>query len=254
MPHLAWAVIIVIALLLFYNLYYKHSAWNTYGVNVCPSPQNGISAGCESYYVHRQHHNPEDAAKVLEEVTNRSKSLIDHLKGKYVGSPFVSSGLDPTKNNNIDVIGSSELYNGDDIADDMRAVLTPEYIQERVTQLMNNYDSEKIHEISPLNKEGNTSYTEDKARLVLCLREKEKNLQGENDIHDINTIMFVVLHELSHMMNKEWGHPEGFWVLFKFVLLNATEAGIYEPVDYSLFPIKYCGLLLTYNPIYDPRL
>lgn len=253
MPTLAWALLIIIALMVFYHYYYKHSAWNTYGVRTCASNLVGES-GCESYYVHRQHHNPEDAAKVLEDITVRSKKLINHLKGKYVKSTFVSSGLDPTKNNHIDVVEPSELYNGDDIADDMRAVLTPEYIQERVTQLMNNYDSDEIREISPLNKEGNTSYTEDKARLVLCLRAKEKNLQGNHDIHDTNTIMFVVLHELSHMMNNEWGHPDGFWVLFKFVLLNAVEAGIYEPVNYALYPIKYCGLLLTYNPLFDPRL
>jgi hypothetical protein len=211
-------------------------------------------SGCESYFVHRQHHNPRDAAKVLEQVTNRSKRFIDHLKSKYIGPQFAGAGIDPDKANRIDVIGGSELYNSDDIVSTMHAILTPEYVQERVTQLMNNYDSDKVYEISPLNKEGNTSYTEDKARLVLCLREKEKNLNGEHELHDINTIMFVVLHELSHMMNKEWGHPEGFWVLFKFMLLNAVEADVYQPVNYSLYPIRYCGLLLTYNPIFDPRL
>jgi hypothetical protein len=203
MDKLLWAVVIVILIILFYNFYFKYSAWNTYGVRLCDQNK---PRDCESYYVHREHSDQKEAAKILEEVTNRSKSLISHLVGKYGGSNYYG-GVDPDKNNRIDVIGGTELYRGDDVMEGLHSTLTPEYVQERVTQLMNNYDSDKIYEISPLNKEGNTSYTEDKARLVLCLREKEKNMDGEHDLHDINTIMFVVLHELSHMMNREWGHP-----------------------------------------------
>jgi len=204
--------------------------------------------------VHREHNNPKEAARLMEEITQRSKTLMNHLDDKYVDTP-ASSGIDPYKSNRIDVIAGSEMYDKDDmIVSSLHSILTPEYIQERVNQLIKNYDTDKIYEISPLNKEGNTSYTEDKARLVLCLRKKEKSNSGNHELHDINTVMFVVLHELSHMMNNEWGHPEGFWVLFKFVLLNAIEAGIYTPVNYTLYPIKYCGLLLTYNPVFDNRL
>lgn len=245
-----WIAVIVVLIIVFYNYYFKHSAWNTYGMKVCGSG----SQSCESYYVHREHYNPEEAAKILEQITIRSKKLMSHLDDKYRDT-HVKSSLDPYKSNRIDVVGNSELYDKDDmIVSSMHNMLTPEYIQERVTQLLNNYDTDKIHEISPLNKEGNTSYTEDKARLVLCLRKKEKNETGNHELHDINTVMFVVLHELSHMMNNEWGHPQGFWVLFKFVLLNAVEAGVYDPVNYGIYPIKYCGLLLTYNPIYDAQL
>jgi hypothetical protein len=247
-----WIAVIVVLLILFYNYYFRYSAWNTFGVSLCNN--SGQAGGCESYYVHREHYNPKEAAKLMEEITQRSKTFMKYLDDKYVDT-HSSSGIDPYKSNRIDVIGGSEMYSTDSmVASSMHSLLTPEYIQERVTQLLKNYDTDKIYEISPLNKEGNTSYTENKARLVLCLRKKEANEKGEHELHDINTIMFVVLHELSHMMNNEWGHPDGFWVLFKFVLLNAVEAGVYSPVDYSIHPIKYCGLLLTYNPMFDPKL
>lgn len=245
-----WIAVIIILLILFYNYYFKHSAWNTYGMKLC-----GVgSSTCESYYVHREHYNPEEAAKLMEDITGRSKKLMNHLDDKYIDT-HSGSGIDPYKSNRIDIVAGSEMYDRDDmIVSSMHNILTPEYIQERVTQLLKNYDTDKIHEISPLNKEGNTSYTEDKSRLVLCLRKKEKDDNGNYQLHDINTIMFVVLHELSHMMNNEWGHPEGFWVLFKFVLLNAIEADVYSPVNYAIYPITYCGLLLTYNPVFDKNL
>jgi hypothetical protein len=263
-----WIAVIVVLLILFYNYYFKHSAYNTVGVSACASRAPGApgapsvpGAGCESYYVHREFDNSKDAAKILEEITNRSKKLMSYLDDKYVDASqsHTGAGVDPDKSNRIDVVGGSEMYDRSDMAvkslsSNMHNMLTPEYIQERVTQLIKNYDTEKIYEISPLNKEGNTSYTENKSRLVLCLRKKEKDERGQYALHDINTIMFVVLHELSHMMNDKWGHPEGFWVLFKFVLLNAVESGVYSPINYSLYPIKYCGLLLTYNPVYDEKL
>jgi hypothetical protein len=121
-------------------------------------------------------------------------------------------------------------------------------------QLISNYNSDEIYEISPLNKQGLTSYTENKKVLILCLRRKAADLAGHHPLHDINTMMFVVLHELTHMMNSTWDHHYDFWQLFKFVLENAVEAGVYTPVDYSRAPIVYCGLRLSYNPLYDPRL
>ena len=84
------------------------------------------------------------------------------------------------------------------------------------------------------------------------MRKKE----GKNKLHDINTMMFVVIHELAHIMNNRWGHTKSsnFWELFKFMLINGIEIGIYEPINYAIDPIVYCGLEITYNPIYDTNI
>lgn len=231
------AVALILLLVIFYHCYYKYSHLNTHRIVSCPSNR------CEAYNVHRHHADQREAARIMGEVTSRNAKLIEHLREKYI--PGFNPSMESIKNNHIDVIGSTGIYDGK---------LDNEYLQERVTQLLSKYNSRDIYEISPLNSSGVTSYTQDKETLILCLRKKEKNQSGANELHDINTIMFVVVHELSHMMNDRWGHDVDFWILFKFMLENAVECGVYSPVDYSSHPILYCGLLLTYNPIFDPNL
>ena len=120
-----------------------------------------------------------------------------------------------------------------------------------ITQLIKNYQESDITEISPTNPNGYTSYTEDKTKLVLCLRKKEPLPDGTYPLEDVNMMMFVVIHELTHMMNQTWGHPYEFWVLFRFMLQNAAEAGVYQPIDYGANPRKYCGMKISYNPYFD---
>ena len=72
-----------------------------------------------------------------------------------------------------------------------------------------------------------------------------------NKLIDIETLTFVALHELSHVMTLSVGHKQEFWQNFKFVLENAKAAGIYHPVDYKKQPKEYCGMKINDNPYYD---
>ena len=116
---------------------------------------------------------------------------------------------------------------------------------EQAYLLRKNYEKNNIYEISPNNITGQTSFLRNKSVLVLCLRRKDNG-----QLHDENTIMYVIIHELAHMVNKEWGHEKSFWDKFMFLLQEAVNIGIYEPVDYSKKPIKYCGLTIQYSPLY----
>ena len=119
-------------------------------------------------------------------------------------------------------------------------------MNKRTNQLIRNYDKNALREISPLNISNHTSFTEGKGqRVVLCLR----SVSGE--IHDINTIMFVVLHEMAHVMNEEWGHGEGFWKLFQIVLIDAAECNIYTPINYRKYPQNYCGMVIDQSPLFN---
>ena len=121
----------------------------------------------------------------------------------------------------------------------------PDGADEYVKKL-SRYHNDNIYEISPKNLLNKTSFLRDKKTLILCLRDKDTG-----KLHDENTIFFVILHELSHMMNISWGHDEHFWRIFKFVLLRAVEMGLYEPVDYSIHPIMYCGLKIEFSPLFS---
>ena len=83
-----------------------------------------------------------------------------------------------------------------------------------------------------------TSYTVNKGeRIVFCLRVKLINT-----IHDMNTLMYVVIHELAHIGCPEFGHTPLFREIFKFLLIQSTKIGIYTPIDYRKYPQNYCGM------------
>jgi hypothetical protein len=52
-------------------------------------------------------------------------------------------------------------------------------------------------------------------------------------------------------MTKSEGHKQEFWQNFKFLLENAKNSRIYNPIDYKNEPQDYCGMKITDNPLYD---
>lgn len=115
---------------------------------------------------------------------------------------------------------------------------------ERVRRLKNGFNPNNISETA-----GNSSYTSYSVnkgeKLVLCIRDK-KNV---NNFIDDNTLFFVALHELAHIMTKSIGHTEEFWENFRFVLKEATGMGEYRCVNYDTNPKKYCGIEITNTPL-----
>ena len=63
-----------------------------------------------------------------------------------------------------------------------------------------------------------------------------------------NTILFVALHELSHLMTKTIGHGKDFWNNFRFILKVAIDYDIYKSVDFNNNPKPYCGMEITDTP------
>ena len=79
--------------------------------------------------------------------------------------------------------------------------------------------------------------------IVLCLHDKDGKL-----IQDKNTMKFVLIHELAHIMTVENGHPPIFWKNMGFLLKEANSIGIYDAIDYSKNPVYYCGVLVDKTP------
>jgi predicted metal-dependent hydrolase len=117
---------------------------------------------------------------------------------------------------------------------------------ERVKRLVEGFNPQKISETLPTSKL--TAYSENKGeKIAFCL-----NTTKDGDkLIDINTLTFVALHELSHIMTKSIGHKREFWENFKFILENAKDANIYQPIDYKKNPKKHCGMTINDNPYYD---
>jgi len=116
----------------------------------------------------------------------------------------------------------------------------------RTIRLIEGFNPKKISETLPTSEL--TAYSENKGeKIAFCLNTKKEG----NRLIDINTLTFVALHELSHIMTKSIGHKQEFWQNFKFLLENAKEAGIYTPIDYKKNPKEYCGMKINDNPYYD---
>jgi hypothetical protein len=91
-----------------------------------------------------------------------------------------------------------------------------------------------------------TSYTVNKGdEIAICLRSKKGKL------HDLNLVMYVVLHELAHVVCPEVDHTELFKELFVFLLKIAIKLDIYKEVDYQINPHEYCGLTISENLLND---
>ena len=119
--------------------------------------------------------------------------------------------------------------------------------QENVQRLHTNFNPKKVMETLPTSKF--TAYSENKGEKIAFCLNKEKQ---ENEILiDESTLTFVAIHELSHVMTKTIGHKSEFWQNFKFLLEQAKEANIHNPIDYKAAPREYCGMKIHDNPYYD---
>ena len=116
----------------------------------------------------------------------------------------------------------------------------PEFLP-YIRQFCDRVDNITLTENSP--NGDHTSYTINKGQeIALCLRSKHGYA-----LHDLNLIMYVVLHELSHVACPEIDHTELFKKIFIFFQQIAIKIGIYRQVNYQEDPHEYCGLTITEN-------
>ena len=115
-----------------------------------------------------------------------------------------------------------------------------------VKRLVQNFNPKTIQETLPTSNL--TAYSENKGeKIAFCLNTTKEG----NKLIDLDTLTFVAIHELAHVMTESIGHKPEFWANFKFLLQNAKEAGIYQPIDYKKKPQQYCGMTIKDNPYYD---
>jgi hypothetical protein len=111
----------------------------------------------------------------------------------------------------------------------------------RVALLKKNFRPDKLKE--GVSTPGYTSYSINKGeQIVLCLRNNDK-------LVDINTMLFVVLHEFAHLATESIGHTEEFWDNFRWILEESINIGIYVKQDFKVKSVEYCGMTITSSPL-----
>jgi hypothetical protein len=113
-----------------------------------------------------------------------------------------------------------------------------------IIQFKNKIKNVEIQESS--SKSSNTSYTINKGeQIIFCLRSKKLiNIFNTNAIHDINLIMYVAIHEISHVACPEYHHTPLFNKIFKFFCDEAVKIGLYDKIDFKYNPMEYCGMMI----------
>lgn len=113
-----------------------------------------------------------------------------------------------------------------------------DYIQ-YIDALNNKIKYVVINESSP--NSSYTSYSINKGeQMVFCIRSKTNN-----KIHDINLLMYVALHEMSHVASPTYGHDEQFKKVFSFLATRAVELRLYNKIEFKTNPTEYCGLVIS---------
>jgi hypothetical protein len=128
------------------------------------------------------------------------------------------------------------------------------------------YSSSSLVEHYPSKPTVDVSYNLDKgSKIAMCVRKWSGAVDNSSSVEyqKKNDILFVALHELAHSLNCDesayqcgdsYGHDNMFWYIFKQLLDEASEAGIYQATNYAKSPVNYCSLDITYSPQFDPML
>ena len=116
---------------------------------------------------------------------------------------------------------------------------------ETATRLKNRWENCELRETA--SHESAAAYTINKGdEMRLCVR--TKGVGANNILEDMNTSMFVVLHELGHLMSISYGHNEEFRDNFSYIVHLASSIGIYKPEDFDNKPVEYCGTEINTSP------
>ena len=116
----------------------------------------------------------------------------------------------------------------------------PEY-KEYINQLNENFTEKRttIYETDPTSDL--TSFSVNKGEeLSICLKSKKTG-----ELHDINLLMYVVIHEMAHFACPDVGHGLLFKKIFRKFIEEAININLYKKVDYSEHPVEYCGMTLS---------
>lgn len=166
-------------------------------------------------YLVRNKGDKQEAANLLSQVSNKLSQVVSQLS-------------------NMD----------DDTLKKYTGSIPLEQTKDNINRVQTRFQPSNISESTPNDKY--TSYSVNKGeKIVFCLRSKDE----KEELVKENIIIFVALHELTHVMTKSVGHTDEFWQNFQFLLKVAVKLKLYHNVNYNNDPVKYCGTEITDTPL-----
>ena len=91
---------------------------------------------------------------------------------------------------------------------------------------------------------GATTHTKNKSKIIICTAPDPAYSSSEN----YDTLVFVTLHEIAHVMTPEWGHASNFWENFDVIITIARRVGIFHGlVDFAKQDFRHCAHVIKAN-------
>jgi hypothetical protein len=124
-------------------------------------------------------------------------------------------------------------YNGDPVKGRISKILKEKYSPDILSEAAN----DKRY----------TTFTVDKKEMHICLRTRD----NKENMYDINLLMYVILHELAHLINYDKngepiiGHGREFMEIFRMLVSESMLIGVYQYTNYAERPVEYCGMYLS---------
>lgn len=171
---------------------------------------------------------------IVNKLTDRVEPITSDVDGKYYA---VRSDTNDKKEAADYLATISEKV--DNLVDYMVNYNLPNNII--ATRLKTRWGTCKFRETA--SHETTAAYTVNKGdEMRLCVRNEG------NKLENMNTSMFVVLHELGHLMSVSYGHNEEFRDNFSYIVHLASGLGFYKPEDFENSPVSYCGTEINTTP------
>lgn len=158
---------------------------------------------------------------------NKKRYLVRSQKSSkmQIKSANLLASLSKKKNILCDYLKNNEKYNK---KYGVRRLLSRRNV--RLEELSYDYDKEAAYSINK------------GERIGICLRKKNGNIENEN------TMFFVLMHELAHIMSIKYAHDDEFWKNFAILIKAAQECNVFVYRDYTSNPTSYCGHSITHTP------
>lgn len=179
--------------------------------------------------------------------------LISYVIIKYAISDNVAPFVSEYDSRNYDIRNSGNLQVKQTAADYLaflnhKITILVDYMfqknlpdKDTANRLYNRWNVIKLKETSSLEK--SAAFTLNKnVEIRICIRDNKGNFENPN------TSMFVILHELSHVMSIGYGHDEEFKNNFDYITHLASQLGLYKPENFGLYPKTYCGVEINTTP------
>jgi hypothetical protein len=178
-----------------------------------------------TYWIQEDLNDHEKAAAIMAELHQRLLRLMKFIKRKY----------------------GVAIEGGEDTVWGKRC---PERVRQ-AREFLVRFNPDVIYETNPDNPNGDTSFVISKGLVMsLCLRKRNDPTQ----FHDINLLMFTLVHEASHILSPTYQHEREFWSTMKWMLKEAEEAGVIKLIDYSKHPTQFCGVPVRFSPAFDSKI